>query len=128
MPIDPLNELAMLADYIDPDIRVVAHPNQDVVYGFGIFALEQEPVVVQVPDFGERFWMYQICDQRTDSFASFGSPGRSQGNLFGFGGDTRPAPVKGAGNPRVVFDRRARGHATRNRRCRASGLGAGRAR
>ena len=98
MPVAPLNELAMLADYIDPDIRIVAHPNQDVVYGFGIFALDQEPVVVQVPDFGERFWMYQICDQRTDSFASFGSPGRSQGNLFGFGGDTRPAPVKGAEN------------------------------
>ena len=98
LPVAPLNELAMLADYIDPDIRVVAHPNQDVVFGFGTFALEQEPVVVQVPDFGERFWMYQICDQRTDSFASFGSPGRSQGNLFGFGGDTRPAPVKGAEN------------------------------
>jgi hypothetical protein len=69
MPVAPLNELAMLADYIDPDIRIVAHPNQDVVYGFGIFAVDQEPVVVQVPDFGERFWMYQICDQRTDSFA-----------------------------------------------------------
>jgi len=26
MPVAPLNELAMLADYIDPDIRVVAHP------------------------------------------------------------------------------------------------------
>jgi hypothetical protein len=69
MPVAPLNELAMLADYIDPDIRIVGHPNQDVVYGFGIFALEQEPVVVQIPDFGDRFWMYQICDQRTDSFA-----------------------------------------------------------
>ena len=37
MPVAPLNELAMLADYIDPDIRIVGHPNQDVVYGFGIF-------------------------------------------------------------------------------------------
>ena len=44
MPVAPLNELAMLADYIDPDIRVVAHPNQDVVYGFGVLALEREPV------------------------------------------------------------------------------------
>jgi hypothetical protein len=69
MPVAPINELALLADYINPDIRVVAHPNQDVVYGFGVLALEGEPVVVQVPDFGDRFWMYQICDQRTDSFA-----------------------------------------------------------
>lgn len=69
LPVAPLNELALLADYIDPEIRIVAHPNQDVVYGFGVLGLEDEPVVVQVPDFGDRFWMYQICDQRTDSFA-----------------------------------------------------------
>jgi len=69
LPVAPLNELALLADYVDPDIRIVAHPNQDVVYGFGVLALDDGPVVVQVPDFGDRFWMYQICDQRTDSFA-----------------------------------------------------------
>lgn len=68
-PVAPLNELAMLADYIDPAIRIVAHPNQDVVYGFGVLALDIEPVVLQIPDFGERFWMYELADQRTDSFA-----------------------------------------------------------
>jgi hypothetical protein len=69
LPVAPLNELAMLADYIDPDIRIVAHPNQDVVYGFGVLALDLEPVVVQIPDFGGRFWMCEIADQHTDSFA-----------------------------------------------------------
>jgi hypothetical protein len=69
MPVAPVNELAMLADYIDPNIRVVAHPNQDVVYGFGMLALDKEPVVVQIPDFGDRYWMYEVADQRTDSFA-----------------------------------------------------------
>lgn len=68
-PVAPLNELAMLADYIDPGIRIVAHPNQDVVYGFGMLALDREPVIVQIPDFGERFWTYELADQRTDSFA-----------------------------------------------------------
>jgi hypothetical protein len=29
-------------------------------------------VVVQVPDFGDRFWVYQVVDQRTDAFASLG--------------------------------------------------------
>jgi hypothetical protein len=28
--------------------------------------------VVQVPDFGDRFWVYQIVDTRTDGFASIG--------------------------------------------------------
>ncbi|MCP1419236.1 hypothetical protein J3D47_003479 [Pseudomonas laurylsulfativorans] len=68
-PVAPVNQLAMLSDYIDPDIRIVAHPNQDVVYGFGALALDKAPVILQVPDFGERFWMFELADQRTDSFA-----------------------------------------------------------
>ncbi|MGY2184621.1 DUF1254 domain-containing protein [Pseudomonas sp. SDO5591_S426] len=68
-PVAPVNQLAMLSDYIDPDIRIVAHPNQDVVYGFGALALDKEAVILQVPDFGERFWMFELADQRTDSFA-----------------------------------------------------------
>jgi hypothetical protein len=35
---------------------VVACPNQVVVY------------VIQVPDFGARFWVYQVVDDRTDSY------------------------------------------------------------
>ncbi len=73
VPVAPLNQLSMLRDYIDPAERLVACPNQDVVYGFGLLTLEHEPVVVQVPDFGkERFWVYQVVDQRTDSFAQLG--------------------------------------------------------
>ena len=37
-----------------------------------MLALDQSPVVIQVPDFGDRFWVYQIVDARTDSFASLG--------------------------------------------------------
>jgi hypothetical protein len=66
VPVAPPNQLSMLRDYIDPGERLVACPNQDVTYGFGLFALDQEPVVVQVPDFGDRFWVYQVVDQRTD--------------------------------------------------------------
>ncbi len=35
---------------------------------------------------------YGLFQQRDDGFTSFGSPGRSQGNLFGFGA-TIPRPV-----------------------------------
>ena len=71
-PAAPLNQLGMLTDYIVPEERVVACPNQDVVYGIGALALDKSPVVVQVPDFGNRFWVYQIVDLRTDSFAELG--------------------------------------------------------
>jgi hypothetical protein len=68
----PANRLAMLTDYVDPDERSVACPNQDVVYGIGALALDISPVVIQVPDFGDRFWVYQIVDLRTDSFVQLG--------------------------------------------------------
>jgi hypothetical protein len=81
VPVAPPNSLCMLRDYIEPQERLVACPNQDVVYGFGILSLEKEPVVIQVPDFGDRFWVYQICDQRTDGF---GSLGKMYGSKPGF--------------------------------------------
>lgn len=72
LPVGPPNHLSMLRDYIEPSERAVACPNQDVVYGQCIMDFSKDAVVVQVPDFGERFWVYQIVDQRTDSFASLG--------------------------------------------------------
>jgi hypothetical protein len=72
VPLAPLNRLAMLTDYIQPEERVVACPNQDVVYGSGSLALDRSAVVIQVPDFGKRFWVYQVVDERTDSFADIG--------------------------------------------------------
>ena len=72
LPAAPLNRLAMLTDYVAPEERLVACPNQDVVYGGGSLALEQSAVVMQVPDFGDRFWVYQVTDTRTDSFVQLG--------------------------------------------------------
>jgi hypothetical protein len=68
----PLNTFAMLTDYVVPEERIVACPNQDVVYGAGALALDKSAVVVQVPDFGDRFWVYQMVDLRTDSFVHLG--------------------------------------------------------
>jgi hypothetical protein len=72
VPAAPVNRLVMLTDYVAPDERLVACPNQDVAYGAGSFALERSPVVIQVPDFGDRFWVYQLVDLRTDSFVQLG--------------------------------------------------------
>jgi hypothetical protein len=73
MPVAPLNRLSMLTDYVEPAERMVACPNQDVVYGSACLALDESAVVVQVPDFGSRFWVYQVVDLRTDSFADLGA-------------------------------------------------------
>ncbi|MRG56783.1 DUF1214 domain-containing protein [Phyllobacterium sp. SYP-B3895] len=81
LPVGPLGRVTMLTDYIKPEERGVATPNQDVVYGFGIFALEKEPIVFQVPDFGDRFWVYQLGNQRTDTI---GGMGKLYGSKPGF--------------------------------------------
>ncbi|HXX12129.1 MAG TPA: DUF1254 domain-containing protein [Burkholderiales bacterium] len=82
VPVAPLNQLAMLRDYIEPQERLVACPNQDVVYGFGMLALDREPMVIQVPDFKGRFWVYQLGDQRTDGFAGLGAMYGSKPGLY----------------------------------------------
>jgi hypothetical protein len=74
IPMAPVGQSAMLTDYIKPDQSFVACPNQDVVYGAGFFALDEGPIVFQVPDFGDRFWVYALYDARTDEFAEIGKP------------------------------------------------------
>jgi len=74
LPVAPRGRVAMLADYIDPGQTFVTCPNQDVVYGLGFFSLDDEPVIAQIPDFGDRFWVYAMYDARTDQFAEIGKP------------------------------------------------------
>jgi hypothetical protein len=82
LPQAPINHLAMFTDYVDPAERAVACPNQDVVYGVGSLALDLSPVVIQVPDFGDRFWLYQVVDTRTDSFAKLGKMHGTQPGFY----------------------------------------------
>ena len=87
-PVAPIGRVAMLADYIKPDQKFIACPNQDVVYGFGMMELDQDPVVIQVPDFGERYWVYAIYDARTDQIAPIGlQHGTKKGHYLVVGPD-----------------------------------------
>ncbi|WP_426611336.1 DUF1254 domain-containing protein [Bradyrhizobium sp. McL0616] len=72
LPIGPENYVTMLTDYIAADEHFVTCPNQDVTYGFGFGDLAKDAVVVQVPDFGDRFWVYALYDARSDSFGELG--------------------------------------------------------
>jgi hypothetical protein len=82
LPMAPIGYNCMLTDYIKPEQTFVACPNQDVVYGGGYFALDKEPVVFQVPDFGDRFWVYAIYDARTDEVAEIGKPYGSKPGFY----------------------------------------------
>ena len=66
------NANAMLTGYVSPEQTFVTCTNQDVVYGAGFMALDKEPIVFQVPDFKDRFWVYAHYDARTDEFSRIG--------------------------------------------------------
>jgi hypothetical protein len=51
-------------------------------YGLGFFSLDDEPVVIQVPDFGDRFWVYALYDARTDQFGHLGKPYGSKPGFY----------------------------------------------
>ena len=70
----PMNQVIMLTNYISPGETYIADPNQDVVYGLGYLSLEKEPLVIQVPNFGDRFWTIPIYDARTDEIDNLGAP------------------------------------------------------
>jgi hypothetical protein len=82
LPAAPTGYVSMLTDYITPEQRFVAHPNQDVVYGFGFAAVDKDPVVIQVPDFGDRFWMYALYDARSDEFSNLGKQYGTKPGLY----------------------------------------------
>ncbi|WP_321949031.1 DUF1254 domain-containing protein [Paraburkholderia sp. J10-1] len=82
LPAAPRGQVGMLHDYIDPAQTFVTCPNQDVVYGLGFFSLDDEPVVAQVPDFGERFWVYALYDARTNQFGHLGKAYQSRHGFY----------------------------------------------
>jgi hypothetical protein len=81
IPATPPGRVSMLTDYISAEEHYVTCPNQDTVYGASFQRTDTIPVVIQVPDFGDRFYTYQIADARTNSF---GQIGKQYGTKPGF--------------------------------------------
>lgn len=82
IPAAPTGYISMLTDYIDSGEHFVTCPNQDTVYGAGYQRVNKQPVIVQVPDFGDRFYTYQIVDARTNTFAQIGKQYGTKPGLY----------------------------------------------
>jgi hypothetical protein len=72
LPNAPAGHVCMLTDYMSAEQRFIACTNQDVLYGIGFGALNDSPLVVQVPDYGDRFWVTAVWNHRTDSIVQLG--------------------------------------------------------
>lgn len=57
-------ELSEKAGYVSPNVNTI--------YGFGFMDLSQEPIILEVPDSHNRYYMVEIVDMWTNAFAYVG--------------------------------------------------------
>ena len=76
-----IDEFVHVAEFPDDTYRDVVSPNVDTLYSLAWLDLAGEPIVLQVPDLGDRYYLMQICDAWTNVFAAPGT--RTTGNRPG---------------------------------------------
>lgn len=62
----PANHIAAV-EPLDPGQNTVVMPNVDTVYASAWLDLKDEPVILQVPEMADRFWLMQIMDAWTNT-------------------------------------------------------------
>jgi hypothetical protein len=77
----PINQFIHVAEFPDDTYRDVVSPNVDTLYSLAWVDLAAEPIVLRVPDLGDRYYLMQICDAWTNVFAAPGT--RTTGNRAG---------------------------------------------
>ena len=70
----PPNTLSHIRQFPDAEFRSVVRPNFDTLYSTAALDLTEEPVVVSVPEVGDRYYLLPMYDMLTDAFAAPGKP------------------------------------------------------
>ncbi len=79
----PMNTFAHARTFPPATFRGATHANFDTLYSVGWLDLTKEPVVISVPDTQGRYYLLQLLDMWTDSFAGVGkrTTGTGTGNF-----------------------------------------------
>jgi hypothetical protein len=79
----PMNTFSHARTFPPATFRGATHPNFDTLYSVGWLDLTKEPVVISVPDTKGRYYLLQLLDMWTDSFAGIGkrTTGTRAGNF-----------------------------------------------
>jgi hypothetical protein len=68
----PLNQFCYMRSTPDASFTEVVSPNADTLYSSAWLDLSDQPLVLTLPAFGERFWMVPILDAWSNVFAVVG--------------------------------------------------------
>jgi hypothetical protein len=77
----PANQFVHVREFPDYTFTDVVSPNADTLYSFAWLDLTEGPMVLSLPDVGQRYYVMQMMDAWTNVFASPGS--RTTGNRKG---------------------------------------------
>ncbi len=74
----PINQFGQKRTFPDDTFNTVVSPNADTLYSFAFLDLSKEPMILSVPDMGNRYYLMEMLDGWTNVFASPGT--RTTGN------------------------------------------------
>lgn len=80
-PVFAPNVLTHQRGLLDARYKDGGRPNSDTVYSGGWFDLTREPVIVEVPDFGSRYYSIELANFDADNFGYIGT--RATGSKAG---------------------------------------------
>ena len=68
----PENQVISIGTLVDPAVRTVVFPNVDTTYTVGRLNLSAGPLVIDVPGTGGRYYVIQLLDAYSNTFAYIG--------------------------------------------------------
>jgi hypothetical protein len=95
----PINQLAKMPTYVSPDFKNVVRISLNSLWTTGWLDLDNEPIVLSVPDTKDRYYVFSMMNMWTDVFGSAGkrTTGTSPGNFLIVGPNwkrTAPAGIR----------------------------------
>src|SRR6266436_4100310 len=81
VPNRPINQFVHAQAYPGPQARTVIRPNVDTLYSTAWLDLSRGPIVMSVPEMGDRYYLVQFLDAWTETFSVPGT--RTTGNKAG---------------------------------------------